>query len=84
MPVAGRVCMDHTMLDATELGEVAPGEPVVVFGRQGGGAIGADELAGWCDTIAYEVLTSVGRRVPRTYVEAFEAETPAHDPASDA
>jgi len=70
-PVAGRVCMDHTMIDVTDAGEVEAGEPVVLFGRQGGEAIGADELAEWCDTIAYEVLTSVGRRVPRVYVEEF-------------
>ena len=69
VPVAGRVCMDHTMIDVTDVGEVAAGEPVVLFGVQNGTALGADVLAGWCDTIPYEVLTSVGRRVPRRYVE---------------
>jgi alanine racemase len=68
-PVAGRVCMDHTMIDVTDVGEVPVGEPVVLFGAQDGAALGADELAGWCDTIPYEVLTSVGRRVPRRYIE---------------
>jgi alanine racemase len=33
--------------------------------------VGADELAGWCETISYEMLTAVGRRVPRRYVEDF-------------
>lgn len=70
--VAGRVCMDHVMLDVTEEPEVAAGEPVVVFGRQGEATIGADEVAAWCDTIAYEVLTSVGKRVPRITVEDFD------------
>ena len=70
-PVAGRVCMDHTMIDATDVGDVAAGEPVVLFGPQHGAAIGADELAAWCDTIPYEMLTAVGRRVPRRYVEEF-------------
>jgi alanine racemase len=69
VPVAGRVCMDHTMIDVTDMGDVAPGEPVVLFGAQDGARLGADELAGWCDTIAYEMLTAVGRRVPRRYVE---------------
>jgi alanine racemase len=73
VPVAGRVCMDHTMADVTGL-DVRAGEPVVVFGRQGRTAIGADELGGWCETIAYEVLTAVGRRVPRRHVETFDAE----------
>ena len=34
---------------------------------------GARELAQWTETIAYEVLTSVGKRVPRVYVEEFDA-----------
>ena len=71
VPVAGRVCMDQTMIDVTDLGAVEAGEAVVVFGGQRGAVIGADEVAGWCDTIPYEVLTSIGRRVPRVYVEDF-------------
>ncbi len=66
-PVAGRVCMDYTMIDVTDVPGVQAGDPVVLFGD----SIGADELAGWCETISYEVLTSVGRRVPRVHVEDF-------------
>jgi alanine racemase len=74
VPVAGRVCMDHTMIDVTDVGgAVAAGEPVVLFGAQDGAALGADELAAWCDTIPYEMLTAVGRRVPRAHVEEFDA-----------
>jgi alanine racemase len=73
VPVAGRVCMDHTMIDVTDVPDVRAGDRVVLFGN----GVGADELAGWCDTIAYEVLTSVGRRVPRVYVEDF---TPPSNP----
>jgi alanine racemase len=69
-PVAGRVCMDHTMIDATDVPGVVAGDRVVLFGD----GIGADEVAGWCETISYEVLTSVGRRVPRHYVEDFTHE----------
>ena len=71
-PVAGRVCMDHTMVDVTDAGEVRAGDPVVLFGSQDGASIWADELAGWVETIAYEVLTSVGKRVPRVYVDEFD------------
>jgi alanine racemase len=67
-PIAGRVCMDHVMLDVTDVPGVAVGDPAVVFG----GAISADEVAEWCDTISYEVLTSVGKRVPRVYVEELD------------
>jgi alanine racemase len=73
VPVAGRVCMDHTMVDVTDVEGVAAGEPAVLFGTQAGAAVSAAELAEWCETIPYEVLTSVGRRVPRRYVEAFDA-----------
>jgi alanine racemase len=66
-PVAGRVCMDQTMIDATDVPGVAVGDRVVLFGD----GIGADELAGWCETISYEMLTAVGRRVPRRYGEDF-------------
>jgi alanine racemase len=71
--VAGRVCMDHTMIDVTDAGEVAAGEPVVLFGAQRGATLGAEELAAWCETIAYEMLTSVGRRVPRVHREEADA-----------
>lgn len=72
VPVAGRVCMDHVMLDVTDAGAVAAGDPVVAIGTQGDAAVTTDEVAGWCETISYEVLTSIGRRVPRVYVEEFD------------
>ncbi len=68
-PIAGRVCMDHVMLDVTDVPGVAAGEPVTAFGPHG---VTADDVAGWCDTIAYEVLTSIGKRVPRVHVEEFD------------
>jgi len=64
-PVAGRVCMDHTMLDVTGIPGVRPGTDVVVMGE--GGAT-ADELARISGTIPYEILTQVGRRIPRCIV----------------
>jgi alanine racemase len=63
--VAGRVCMDHTMLDVTGIPGVAPGTDVVVMGE---GAATADELARIAQTIPYEILTQVGRRIPRRVV----------------
>jgi alanine racemase len=72
VPVVGRVCMDHVMLDVTGVPGVAAGDVVTVFGPSPEGEPTADDVAGWCETIAYEVLTSVGKRVPRTYVEEFD------------
>jgi alanine racemase len=72
-PLVGVVSMDMAMLDVTEVDGVALGDEVVVLGSQegplGSGAIGADEIAGHAGTIAWEVLTSVSRRVPRFYRE---------------
>lgn len=72
-PVAGRVCMDHTMVDLTEVPGVQEGDDVWLWGPAEGPAIDAAEVAAWGGTIAYEVLTSVGKRVPRRMVESFSA-----------
>jgi alanine racemase len=70
--IAGRICMDHTMLDVTDVPGVTAGDEVVLVGAQQGERITADEVAGWGQTISYEVLTSVSKRVPRRYVEEFD------------
>ena len=66
-PVAGRVCMDLTMLDVTAIANVQQGDEVILLGRQGDAEISADEMAGWAETISYEILTSISARVPRIY-----------------
>ena len=65
VPVAGRVCMDHTMLDVTGVPGVSIGTDVVVMGE---GGPSPDELARISGTISYEILTQVGRRVPRRVI----------------
>jgi alanine racemase len=72
VPIAGRVCMDHLMIDVTDVPDAAVGDRVCVIGRQGDAAVSADELAGWCETISYEMLTAVVRRVPRVVMEDFD------------
>jgi alanine racemase len=71
-PVVGRICMDMTLVDVTDLADVSPGQQAVLIGRQGGQCITADDIAAWLDTISYEVLCTIGPRVPRTY----QSETP--------
>lgn len=67
-PIVGRVCMDQTMLDVTDIPECAVGDETVIFGRQGEAQITAEEVAAWADTISYEVLLSITQRVPRCYL----------------
>lgn len=66
-PVVGRVCMDLTMIDVTDIRKVQQGDEVVLLGRQGDAEISADEMAAWANTISYEILTSIGVRVPRIH-----------------
>jgi alanine racemase len=65
VPVAGRVCMDMTMLDVTEVPGVSAGDEVVLIGSRGNERITADDIAAKTDTIAYEVLCGISGRVPR-------------------
>lgn len=62
--VAGRVCMDLTVVDCGDL-DVTPGDEAVLIGRQGDQEITADEMADWLHTINYEVTTQITERVPR-------------------
>jgi alanine racemase len=61
------VCMDLTMLDVTDIGKIHQGDEVVLLGTQENETISADEMASWADTISYEILTSIGARVPRIH-----------------
>ncbi len=64
-PVAGTVCMDFTMLDVTDHPQVGEGDDAVFFGDDPT----AWDVADWAGTTVWEILTSVGARVPRVYVE---------------
>jgi alanine racemase len=68
-PVAGRVCMDLTMVDVTEVPGVAEGDEVVVIGVQGDASMSAEDVAAAAGTIAYELLCGIGPRVPRRYLD---------------
>lgn len=66
-PILGRVTMDQTILDVTDLPEVAAGDEAVLVGRQQNAEIPLPEFSAWADTIPWETLTSVTKRVPRLY-----------------
>ena len=65
--IVGRICMDQTMLDVTDIDNVKTGDEVVVFGTGENGGPTADSLADNTSTINYEVVCLVGKRVPRIY-----------------
>lgn len=67
-PVRGRICMNATMVDVTDLAQVHSGDEVVLLGRQGDAVITADEVAGWMETISYEILCLFGSSNERGYL----------------
>ncbi len=60
VPICGRICMNMSMLDVSELSAVAVGDEVVLLGRQQDEMISADEIAAETGTISYEVLCRFG------------------------
>jgi alanine racemase len=65
--VLGRVTMDQTLADVSALADMKVGDEAVLIGKQGGEEITASELAVGCDTVPWEILTSITYRVPRIY-----------------
>lgn len=71
-PIVGRVCMDMTVVDVTEIaarGEVLAGDEAVLIGRQKEAALSVAEVAGRLGTINYEVTSRLMARLPRIAVE---------------
>jgi len=66
-PVVGMICMDMTLVDVTHIPDVKVGDEVVLFGKQNGAQISADEIASKSDLINYEILCGISKRVPRIY-----------------
>jgi len=66
-PIAGTVCMDMFMVDVTDIAGVETGDEAVLFGRQGDDEITLEEISKTLDTIPYEIMCSINRRVPRVY-----------------
>jgi alanine racemase len=68
-PIVGKVCMDFVMVDVTDIPRVSVGDEVILMGKQGRGQITAEEIAEKINSISYEVLCAIGKRVPRIYKE---------------
>ena len=65
--ILGRVCMDQFMVDVTEIPDVAVGDEVTLFGKDGGAEISIEEISGMAYSFNYEFVCDVGKRVPRVY-----------------
>jgi alanine racemase len=68
-PVVGAVCMDLTMIDLTDVHGAKPGDEVILWGSSENDSISVNDVARLANTISYEMLCTVGRRVPRIYVQ---------------
>ena len=67
-PIVGRISMDLTTIDVTDIPTVETGDDVVLIGKQGEKAIGAGDMAFQAGTIPYEILCRIGNRVTRVYL----------------
>jgi alanine racemase len=66
-PVVGRVSMDWTIVDVTDVTSAAVGDEVVLIGRNGDLEVRSEELAAFANTISYEITCGISHRVPRRY-----------------
>ncbi|MFO1447674.1 MAG: alanine racemase [Opitutaceae bacterium] len=71
-PILGRVTMDQTIVDVTDVPQVACSDEVVLIGRQLEASISITDFSRWAETIPWEILTSVSKRVSRVYRTALE------------
>ncbi len=67
-PIVGRISMDLTTVDVSQIPDAALHDEVIVLGLSGGERLGADQIASWAETISWEVLCRLGGRVPRLYL----------------
>ena len=68
-PVRGRICMDQFVVEVTHIDNVRVGDEVVALGAQDDALITPEEVAGWADTINYEITTGLLPQVVRAYKE---------------
>ena len=75
VPVLGRICMDQCMIDVTSVNNINVSDEVTVFGNQGDSSIPVESVARFSNTINYEILCSVGKRIPRIYLQEGKVAT---------
>ena len=70
VPIIGRICMDQSMINVSNVHNIERGDEAIIFGREG---ITIDDLAKWLDTINYEISCVIGKRIPRIYIKDGKA-----------
>lgn len=68
-PIVGRVSMDWTIVDVTEIPDVNVGDDVILMGENDGGSVYAEDIAELCGTISYEITCGISLRIPRIYIK---------------
>ena len=71
-PVIGRICMDQAMLDRTDIENINENTVVTVFGKDGDAEIKVEDIADIANTINYEILCLISKRIPRIYIKNGE------------
>lgn len=82
VPVVGRVCMDHLMVNVSHIPGVQRGDEVVLYGKQGEEELPVEEAASLIGTVNYELLCAAGKRIPRFYFKEHLL-TAVNDPLND-
>jgi len=67
-PILGRICMNVTIIDITDCGEIFSGDEVVLIGQQRNETIAVEQVADWANTINYEIITRLRETLPRYYI----------------
>lgn len=65
--ILGRVCMDQFMVDVSHIDGIADNDEVILIGQSGDECITVEEVANHMNTINYEVVCQLGKRIPRVY-----------------
>lgn len=68
-PIIGRICMDQFMVDVTKIKDVKQGDAVTLLGRDRDSYISVEELSVWSHSFPYELVCTVGKRIPRVYLQ---------------
>ena len=69
VPIVGNICMDQIMLDVTNVKDVCVGDEVVLIGKSKTKEIKIEDLAKIQNTIEYEIICNISKRVPRMYIK---------------